>query len=110
MRLPRGEGEALVDDDGVSVGGIRVEFLDADTLTDERRVLTLGLHPAGAAPALDARPPSRDVSPGRSPRPATRPASADSSPTASGSPSRSTARSSSPDPLATHGSSSGRRT
>ncbi len=42
-----GEGEALVDDDGVSIGGIRVEFLDADTLADERRVLTLGLHPAG---------------------------------------------------------------
>ncbi len=42
-----GEAEALVDDDGVSVGGIRVEFLDADTFADERRVLTLGLHPAG---------------------------------------------------------------
>lgn len=42
-----GEGEALVDDDGVTVGGIRVEFLDADTFTDERRVLTLGLHAAG---------------------------------------------------------------
>ena len=43
----RGEGEALVDDDGVSVGGVRVDFLDADTLVDERRVLTLGVHPAG---------------------------------------------------------------
>lgn len=43
----RGEGEALVDDDGVSVAGVRVEFLDADALTDERRVLTLGVHPAG---------------------------------------------------------------
>ncbi|MBK9090977.1 MAG: hypothetical protein IPL90_18840 [Holophagales bacterium] len=42
-----GKGEAIVDDDGVSVGGIRIEFLDADTLSDERRVLTLGLHPAG---------------------------------------------------------------
>lgn len=44
---PSGEGEALVDDDGVAVGGVRVEFLDADTFTDERRVLTLGLHPSG---------------------------------------------------------------
>jgi hypothetical protein len=44
---PTGEGEALVDDDGVGVGGVRVEFLDADTFTDERRVLTLGLHPSG---------------------------------------------------------------
>ncbi len=44
----RGEGEALVDDDGVSVGGLRVDFLDADSFTDERRILTLGLHPAGA--------------------------------------------------------------
>jgi hypothetical protein len=42
-----GEGEALVDDDGVSVGGARVAFLDADTFTDEQRVLTLGLHPSG---------------------------------------------------------------
>jgi len=44
---PSGEGEALVDDDGVGVGGVRAEFLDADTYTDERRVLTLGLHPSG---------------------------------------------------------------
>ena len=44
---PRGEGEAVVDDDGLTVDGARVEFLDADTLTDERRVLTLGVHPAG---------------------------------------------------------------
>ena len=44
---PSGEGEALVDDDGVSVGGIRIEFLDADLFIDERRVLTLGLHPSG---------------------------------------------------------------
>ena len=44
----RGEGEARIDDEGVSVGGLRVEFLDADAFTDERRVLTLGLHPAGA--------------------------------------------------------------
>ncbi len=44
----RGEGEAVVDDEGVSVGGIRVEFLDADVLADERRVLTVGIHPAGA--------------------------------------------------------------
>lgn len=44
----RGEGEAVVDDDGVSVGGVRAEFLDVDALADERRVLTLGLHPAGA--------------------------------------------------------------
>jgi len=43
-----GESEALIDDDGVSVGGLRVDFLDADSFTDERRVLTLGLHPAGA--------------------------------------------------------------
>ena len=43
----KGEGEAFVDDDGVTVGPVRVEFLDADTFTDERRVLTLGLHPAG---------------------------------------------------------------
>ena len=43
----RGEGEALVDDDGVSVAGVRVEFLDVDALTDERRVLTLAVHPAG---------------------------------------------------------------
>lgn len=43
----RGEGEALVDDDGVSVGGHRVEFLDVDSLADAGRVLTLGLHPAG---------------------------------------------------------------
>lgn len=42
-----GEGEARIDDEGVSVGGLRVEFLDVDVLTDERRVLTLGLHPAG---------------------------------------------------------------
>ncbi len=42
-----GESEALVDDDGVSVGGIRIEFLDADRFIDERRVLTLGLHPSG---------------------------------------------------------------
>ena len=42
-----GEGEAIVDDDGVSVGGVRVAFLDADAFTDERRVLTLGLHPFG---------------------------------------------------------------
>ena len=42
-----GEGEALIDDEGVSVGGLRVELLDVDVLTDERRVLTLGLHPAG---------------------------------------------------------------
>ena len=44
---PSGEGEAIVDDDGVGVGGLRIEFLDADTFTDERRVLTLGLHPSG---------------------------------------------------------------
>ena len=44
----RGDGEALVDDDGVSVGGLRVEFLDADGFADEKRVLTLSLHPAGA--------------------------------------------------------------
>ena len=44
----RGEDEARIDDDGVSVGGLRVEFLDVDVLTDERRVLTLGLHPAGS--------------------------------------------------------------
>ena len=44
---PSGEGEAVVDDDGVSIGGVRAEFLDADTFTDERRVLTVGLHPAG---------------------------------------------------------------
>jgi hypothetical protein len=44
----RGEGEALVDDDGVSVDGARAEFLDADSFTDERRILALGLHPAGA--------------------------------------------------------------
>lgn len=43
----RGEAEAVVDDDGVGVGGVRVEFLDADSLADEQRVLTLGLHPAG---------------------------------------------------------------
>ena len=42
-----GDGEAIVDDDGVSVGSLRVEFLDADTISDDRRVLTLGLHPAG---------------------------------------------------------------
>lgn len=42
-----GEAEALVDDDGVSVGGVRVEFLDVDAFTDERRVLSLGLHPSG---------------------------------------------------------------
>jgi hypothetical protein len=45
--LRSGQGEALVDDDGVGVGGVRIEFLDADTFTDERRVLTLGLHPSG---------------------------------------------------------------
>ena len=43
----RGEGEAVVDDDGVSVAGVRVEFLDADAFTDELRVLTLGLYPSG---------------------------------------------------------------
>ncbi|MHB8798461.1 MAG: hypothetical protein ACYDBY_08355 [Thermoanaerobaculia bacterium] len=43
----RGEGEAQIDDEGVSIAGLRVGFLDADTFTDERRVLTLGLHPAG---------------------------------------------------------------
>ena len=43
----RGEGEAVVDDDGVTVGPIRAEFLDVDALGDENRVLTLGLHPAG---------------------------------------------------------------
>lgn len=43
----RGEGEAVVDDDGVTVAGVRVEFLDADAFADERRVLTLGLHPEG---------------------------------------------------------------
>ena len=42
-----GRDEALVDDDGMGVGGVRIEFLDADTLTDEHRVLTLGLHPSG---------------------------------------------------------------
>lgn len=42
-----GDGEALVDDDGLSVGGVRVEFLDVDAFTDERRVLSLGLHPCG---------------------------------------------------------------
>ena len=42
-----GESEALVDDDGVTVGGVRVGFRDADTFSDERRVLTLGLHPSG---------------------------------------------------------------
>ncbi len=44
---PRGDGEALVDDDGVTVAGVRAEFLDADTLGDDRRVLTIGIHPAG---------------------------------------------------------------
>ena len=43
----RGDGEARVDDDGVSVGGVCVEFLDVDTLADERRVVSLGVHPAG---------------------------------------------------------------
>ena len=43
----RGAGEALVDDDGFTACGVRVEHLDADSLADEGRVLTLGLHPAG---------------------------------------------------------------
>jgi hypothetical protein len=43
----RGEGEAVVDDDGLSVAGVRVEFLDVDALADERRVLTLGVDPGG---------------------------------------------------------------
>jgi hypothetical protein len=42
-----GEGEALIEDDGVSVSGLRVEFLDADAFTDEGRILTLSRHPAG---------------------------------------------------------------
>lgn len=44
----RGDSEARIDDDGVSVGGLRVEFLDVDSFADAGRVLTLGLHPAGA--------------------------------------------------------------
>ena len=43
-----GEGTAEITDDGVSVGGAHVAFLDADTLTDEERIVTLGLWPAGA--------------------------------------------------------------
>jgi hypothetical protein len=43
----RGEGEGVIDDDGVSVAGLRVEFLDADDFADEKRVLILGLHPSG---------------------------------------------------------------
>lgn len=43
-----GEGTAEITDDGVSVGGAHVAFLDADTLTDEERVVTLGVWPAGA--------------------------------------------------------------
>lgn len=44
---PEGEGEARITDDGLSIGPVAVEFLDADAYTDQDRVLTLGLHPQG---------------------------------------------------------------
>jgi hypothetical protein len=44
----RGEGEAVADDEGVTVAGLRVEFLDADAFADEARVLTFGIYPSGA--------------------------------------------------------------
>lgn len=43
----RGESEAVVDDDGLSAGGLRVEWLDADGLLDADRVLTLSVWPSG---------------------------------------------------------------
>lgn len=42
-----GEGEILIDDEGVAAGPVRAEFLDADSLADADRVLTLGLYPRG---------------------------------------------------------------
>ncbi|MCC6128447.1 MAG: hypothetical protein IT186_00855 [Acidobacteria bacterium] len=42
-----GEAEARITDEGISVGPVSVEFLDADLLVDEDRVLALGLYPEG---------------------------------------------------------------
>jgi hypothetical protein len=42
-----GDGDALVTDDAVAIGGVVVEFLDADGFHDADRVLTLDLFPAG---------------------------------------------------------------
>lgn len=42
-----GETEAVVDDEGLSAGGARVKWLDADGLLDADRVLTLSLWPSG---------------------------------------------------------------
>jgi hypothetical protein len=43
-----GEGDLEVTDGGISAGGVAVEFLDADSLRDADRVLTLGLFPEGS--------------------------------------------------------------
>lgn len=43
----RCEVEAVVDDQGLSAGGIHVEWLDVDGLLDAERVLTLTLWPSG---------------------------------------------------------------
>jgi hypothetical protein len=43
--LASDDGPLEISDDGVTAGPVAVEFLDADTLTDADRVLTLGLFP-----------------------------------------------------------------
>ncbi|MGZ6987497.1 MAG: hypothetical protein ACXVH0_00900, partial [Thermoanaerobaculia bacterium] len=43
-----GEGPLEISDDGVTAGPVAVEFLDADTLTEADRVLTLDLFPEGS--------------------------------------------------------------
>lgn len=42
-----GEGDLEITDDGLSVGDVSIDFLDADAFTDQDRVLTLGLWPRG---------------------------------------------------------------
>jgi hypothetical protein len=43
----QGEGEAVIDDDGVSVGSVTVAFLDADTLRAEDYRIEIGCWPEG---------------------------------------------------------------
>ena len=42
-----GQGEAVIDDDGVSVGSVTVAFLDADTIEAMDYRIELGLWPGG---------------------------------------------------------------
>lgn len=47
MAAAEGEGEAVIDDDGLSVGSVTVSFLDADTVDAEEYRIEIGCWPGG---------------------------------------------------------------